>query len=274
MKVVLDIGGTNTRIAVSDDGHTLRGVTKEPTPVNDPQEGIDMICRTVKRYGAVESIAGGIAGVLSKDKSELIRSPNIEGWIGYPIKQELQKRLGVGVVLENDTAVVGLGEAHMGAGTSEGIFAYITVSTGVGGVRIVDGVVDRSTYGFEIGHQYIDLDRSACVDCPDPGDLESYISGRSLQMRYNKKPYEITDPRVWEEEARFLAVGLANTIVHWSPQVIVLGGSMIVGSPCIEMEHVISHVRRLLTIFPELPEFKKAQLDDRGGLYGALMLTP
>ena len=62
--------------------------------------------------------------------------------------------------IANDTAVVGLGEAHRGAGIGYNIVTYITVSTGVGGTRIVDGRIDRRIYGFEPGHQTIDIDNS------------------------------------------------------------------------------------------------------------------
>ena len=62
--------------------------------------------------------------------------------------------------LANDSDLDGLGEATVGAGKGFNIVAYITVSTGIGGVRIVGGKIDVSTYGFEPGHQIIDADGS------------------------------------------------------------------------------------------------------------------
>ena len=99
---------------------------------------------------------------------------------------------------------------------------------------------------------------------------QSYISGRALEERSGKKPKEIKSEEVWEAEAKLLAVVLYNVTVFWSPNTIVLGGSMITGSPCIPLEHVEEHLKKLMKIFPEVPTLKKAELGDFGGLYGSL----
>jgi len=83
--------------------------------------------------------------------------------------------------------------------------------------------------------------------------------------------YEVEDESLWNEELpRWLAYGLTNTILHWSPNAVVLGGSMIVGDPAISVDAVRKNIEECLTIFPELPTIKKAELEDFGGLYGAL----
>lgn len=93
---------------------------------------------------------------------------------------------------------------------------------------------------------------------------------RHLKKKYGKKPYEITDKKIWDETAKILAYGLNNTIVHWSPDIIVLGGSMFkkIGIP---VPRVRFHLKNILKIFPELPAVEKAELGDVGGLYGALV---
>ncbi len=165
-------------------------------------------------------------------------------------------------------AMVGLGEANYGAGRGKDIVVYMTISTGVGGVRIVKGNVDESAMGFEPGHQIIDPDNTLCPTC-DGNDLEAYVSGTSIEKRFGKKPYEIQDDAVWDELAKFLAYGLHNTIMHWSPDIIVLGGSMMkeVGIP---LPAVRTHLSGIMKIFPTLPQIEKAELADFGGLYGAL----
>ena len=172
-----------------------------------------------------------------------------------------------------------VGEVSAGAARGYDIAAYIGVGTGVGGTRYVDGRIDRSALGFEIGHQIIDADGSLshtadgdiqCRGCGQVGHLEGYVSGKSLERQYNKKVYEIDDPAVWERTAKLFAYGLYNTMVHWSPDVMVLGGSMIVGDPVIPMDRIEYHLRDITKIFPELPDIKKAELGDVGGLHGAL----
>lgn len=283
MYILFDIGGTKMRIASSRDCKTF---LEEPRVVRTPEdfdEAMALFKETAAELCSGEAIrfgAGGIAGALDTGRSVLLRSPNKPAWIGKPLREKLSEALGAPVVLDNDSAVVALGEAHFGAGRGADIMVYITVSTGVGGARIVRGRIDANRFGFEPGHQIIDMGGAACPTCnadgvhgDGPGHLEGYVSGTALSRRMNKKPYEITEKAVWEELAGWLAVGLTNTIVHWSPDVVVLGGSMIVGEPSIGIGDVRRALDGTLDIFQQKPELKKAELQDFGGLYGAMALA-
>lgn len=277
MYILFDIGGTNMRLAGSRDGVTFGEPVRLQTPADDFDAGVRLFIETAReiaRGERIEAVVGGIAGPLNSEKSELARAPHLSGWAGKPLKEEFERKLETRVVIENDAGVVGLGEATAGAGKGYGIVAYITVSTGVGGTRIVDGRIDRGRSGFEPGHQIIDLSGAlACEGCDGRGHLEGYISGSAFEKRYGKKPYEVMEPQAWEDAARILAVGLTNVAVFWSPDVIVLGGSMIVGNPAIGLERVRDHFANMLTIFKTPPLVLKAQLGDGGGLHGALTLV-
>ncbi len=270
MYILFDIGGTNMRIAITHDGKSFGDPVVIPTPKMF-EEGMELFAQHVVAlvHGEkIEGAVGGIAGTLTQDKGTLIASPNLSGWVGNPLRGKLQDILGAPVYIENDAAMVGLGEATYGAGRGFDIVAYITISTGVGGARIVNGEIDESSNGFEPGHQIIDPDNSLCPEC-DSNDLESYISGTAIIKRYGVKPYEITDPQVWDTLAKFLAYGLNNTIAYWSPHVIVLGGSMMkkIGIP---VEGVKKHLREIFRIMPDTSQVVKATLGDLGGLWGAL----
>ena len=170
--------------------------------------------------------------------------------------------------MENDTALVGLGEATSGAGLGKSIVAYITVSTGVGGVRIVDGKIDRNSFGFEPGHQVILPNGSSC-NCGGIGHLETLVAGFYLERTYKQKPEDIKDPEVWDEVAKYLGLGLCNSIVHWSPDIVVLGGAVM---KSVDLEKVKVYLKEYLTIFPQPPDLVPAKFDADGGLYGALEL--
>lgn len=251
------------RLAVSRDGKTLGA----PVIVHTPEKFSDGmvlfekmaigLIRTNVSY-KVKAVAGGIAGPLDKKKTKLVRASNLSNWVGKPLAQELKKMLKAPVYLENDAALAGLGEATFGAGRGHKIVAYLTISTGVGGARIVDGKIDANAFGFEPGKQIIGQHGTT---------LEDYISGNSLQRRFHMAPKDIKDKKVWNEVACWLAVGLQNTAVYWSPEVIVLGGSIMKN---ISLAQVKSQLKKTLINFPQLPEIKKAELGDFGGLWGAL----
>lgn len=275
MYVTFDIGGTKMRVGVSVD---LKTFVCDPKIIPTPKEfdeginTLETIVLNLTKGEKIKAVAGGITGVLDEGKSKLVWSPHLVGWAGRPLKGELAHRLNCNVEITNDSAVVGLGEAHRGAGIGYNIVAYITVSTGVGGARIIDGRIDRRVYGFEPGHQTIDVDNSV-LEGSVSGKLEDLISGGALEHRFGMKPYEIEDNDIWERQLpELLACGLANTIMHWSPGVVVLGGSMITGKPAISIPRTVETLKRILTMYPKIPEIKRAECGDFGGLYGGLAL--
>ena len=271
MYITFDIGGTNTRIAGSKDGKTLDSPIIYPTP-RGFEDGIKQFIATVKKITNNEPItiiAGGIPGPMDTEKTMLLKAPNLKDWNNKPFKNIVEKELGALVFLENDTAMWGIGEALYGAGNGHKIMAYITVSTGVGGTRIINGTIDASAQGFEIGHQIINPDGPQCA-CGGKGHLEAYISGSAMQQRIGTAPKEIIDPAIWDEEARYLAIGLLNTAVFWSPHCIVLGGSMM---RSISLDTVQSYMKSMNSILPILPVIKESSLGDTGGLLGALSIA-
>lgn len=273
--LLFDIGGTKTRVALSRDGESFA----EPRIFDTPKD-FDTAIEAIKRVAIeltegqpIDRAAGDVAGVLSRDRSVLLKAPHLPGWNGKNLKHALQVALSCEADIANDAAVVGLGEAVFGAGKGREIVVYMTISTGVGGARIVGGKIDASAMGFEPGHQIIDAGGALTVRSVGGtgNDLEGIISGTAIEKRYKKKPYEIEDPAFWDEMARLAAYGLANTIVHWSPDVVVLGGSMMkkIGIP---VPAVREYLRGILRIYPELPEIVHSDLGDVGGLWGALAL--
>jgi len=271
MFLLFDVGGTKIRVAVADD----RGIKGEaviiPTPT-DFEKGMAHIVDTAHALSQGEKITrvvGGLAGAFDRSHTMLIFGSNIVSWVGKPAKKILEEALQAPVLLENDAALAGLGEAVLGAGKDKEIVGYITVSTGVGGARITNKTIDRHVFGFEPGYQIVDADGSLCTRCTKR-HLGAHISGRGVEEHYGKKPEDITDPAIWEDVARILAVGLTNTILHWSPDIMVLGGSMMRD---ISIERVRELVRELLHVYPEIPSIERAQLGDTGGLEGALQIA-
>ncbi len=274
MYILFDIGGTKTRVARSED---LRSYD-EPIKFDTPEfyaEGMRVLIEAIEKLSEgkqITAIAGGIRGPLNHEKTGIVSERKLIDWVGRAIVGDIKTHFNVPIFLENDTAIVGLGEATFGAGKGHRIVAYHTVSTGVGGARFVDGKLDQASMGFEPGHQELDIDRSV-LGHHLPHTLENLVSGSALEKRRGVKPYKISqDDPVWDELARYLGYGLKNTIVYWSPEIIVLGGSMVVGDPRIFLEDIVRHTKEVLGKLVPCPSIVDAQLKDEGGLYGAMAL--
>lgn len=247
MYLIFDIGATKMRVAVSTDGETFTA----PKVLPSPEDGSVL----------VESFVNAAHELLGEEKPKAVCGGITSKH--YDVKNELAKIFDCPVYFENDAALAALGEAQAGAGRGKNIVAYLTISTGVGGARVTNGRIDPSMNGFEPGSQIFNIDN-------EQKTLEQLVSGRSLVKRFGKSPKEISDPVVWDELAKFLAYGIHNTTAHWSPEVVVLGGSMILGDPSIDLDTVGKYFRGIPSVFPNLPGLALAELGDFNGLHGAL----
>lgn len=271
MYLAIDIGGTKTRLAWASDGQTVSDphITTTPQKFSDAIKLFEEVIPCLTDNQPIQGVAMGVAGPLNDEKSE-VNPPNIPDWKGKPLKKELERITSSQVFIENDTAMVGLGEIAKGAAKEykDKIVVYLTISTGVGGTRIVNNQIDVSALGFEPGHQFVNYDSpDTYCNCGQAGHLEGTISGTAFHKKHGRLPEEIKDPDIWEETAHILAYGLNNVTVFWSPHCIVLGGSMMKDIP---LESTKKYLQQHTTIFPSLPEVKKAALDDLGGLHGSI----
>lgn len=271
--LLFDIGGTNTRVTVSEDLKTFQKPIRFTTPINF-KEGTEKIIAAAQSLTdkPIRSACGAVRGLLSEDRRFIASDVTLTKWIEEPLAETLEKALNTKVILENDAAMAGLGEAHFGAGKGASIMVYHTISTGVGGAKIEDGKIDSYHLGFEPGKQVLDIDRTILGEDILP-TLENLVSGTAVEERTGEKPYEIPqEDAMWDQLANYLAHGLRNTIFYWSPELIVLGGSMITGNPAIPIENIQKHTKNILGEEVDVPEIKKAKLGDESGLYGAMAL--
>ena len=184
----VDIGGTNLKIgALLPNGEVLYKMT---TP-SQVQEGRDsVINRIVNAIEEVERRAGeldlagvgiGIAGAVNQRDGMVVQAPNLPGWEGFRVVEELSEVLSCPIVIDNDANVFTLGEGWRGAARESRNFCCLTLGTGVGGGLVLDG---RLWYGVdgtagEVGHIVVEPDGIPC-DCGGRGCLEMYASATAL----------------------------------------------------------------------------------------------
>lgn len=263
MKLAFDIGATTTRFALTD-GKTLQNIQRLETDPSD--KGVELLLKQVDDYldgQKITEAAGGLPGQLDRVSGRLVHAPNLAGWLGQRVGRQISQHLNVPVIIHNDTEVVGLGEAVHGAGQEHRIVVYITVSTGVNGARIVDGVIESSSRGFELGAQLIQGNDGQMHQ------LEELTGGAALERRFGRPPQELHDARLWHEEARYLTNALYNIILHWSPDIVVMGGSVMRD---INISEIATLLHRLPKVYESWPPLVGSSLADDGGLYGAMTL--
>lgn len=254
MYLLFDIGGTKTRIATSN-GESFDNFKVYDTPQNYPQL-LDILnsyfLKTDRSQASLildsppKAVCGGVAGTFDPTRSYLIDAPHLPNFVHQPLKQDLESALHCPVYLLNDAQLAALGEARLGAGKGYGSIGFITIGTGVGGTRVIEGHLDPNFANFEPGHQIYSGNQT----------LEAQISGSALAEKYHQHPEQINDPKIWDQVATDLSTALKKLSIIWSPELFILGGSV---------SHQIP-----LTKLPQNPPVKLGALGDKAGVYGAL----
>ena len=189
ISIAVDLGGTNLRIAaVSDAGKMLEKVTTG----TEVQKGRDHVIRemcdaiqslTTKHQssGNLAGIGIGVPGFIDMDTGIIMRSPNLQDWANFPVRDEIQKRLNTKVVLENDANAAAMGEKWLGAGRNTDHMAMYTLGTGVGGGIVMNGRLWHGINGMagELGHFNIESEGHPC-GCGSRGCLEQYASATAI----------------------------------------------------------------------------------------------
>jgi predicted NBD/HSP70 family sugar kinase len=277
MELLFDVGGTNIRVGVSEDGDTLTKNHIFSTP-DTFEESLDLMLKEAEKLSSEkpEVVILGVGAPITPDGTGLAHKGPMKGkiridnWYEKAVKQAFEEKFNAPVHLANDAVLAGLGEAGYGAGRGHSIMGYLTFSTGVGGSKIVDGKVDPVVSGFEPAFMITDLD-------PDRREFGQkreigggFLDGWRLQEKYGKPLEEITDPEAWKDIAYLMAVVVNNCTLLWSPEVMIIGGGL---TKSVDLDILKSFTEDAMRAFTIVPEIKLAELGDFGGLYGALQLA-
>jgi predicted NBD/HSP70 family sugar kinase len=265
MSVLLfDIGATNTRLVLADGGQ-MRGVVHAKTDHgSDGFERLVAQMQTVVAGEQLEAIVGGMRAQREGPEGRFVLDNNLTAWLGVPVKARLEQTFACRVRIENDAVIAGLGEAHLGAGIAHGVMVYVTVSTGVNLVRLLDGEPDPTIERFELGQQLVGDKEGHAVS------LEAMTAGSALERLYGRPPAQIHERGVWPMETEHLARGLYNMMLYWMPEVVVFGGSMMKD---IDLTRLRDDLKLWPAVWTYEPKLVRAKLGDEAGLRGALWLS-
>ncbi|HTW58689.1 MAG TPA: ROK family protein [Terriglobales bacterium] len=185
----VDLGGTNLRIAaVSSEGQLLEkvglGTRIAPGPDHVIAEMCDAILRLSDQYRGGGKLLGagiGIPGIIDLEAGVVRKSANLPGWENYPVRHQIERRLGARIFLENDAKLAALGEQWLGAARGVDDMAMITLGTGIGGAIVLNGKIFHGMNGMagEFGHVTVEPDGVPC-GCGNHGCAERYASATAV----------------------------------------------------------------------------------------------
>jgi len=318
LAIGVDLGGTNLRIAaVEESGAQLDGVSVLTEISRGREKVVNEITEAARfltnKYSPSHKFLGlgiGVPGIIDLQSGTVHSASNLPDWSGYPVRDDLELRLGTPVILENDANCAAVGEKWLGAGQHVEDLCMITLGTGVGGGFVVNGRPWHGVLGMagELGHMTVIPEGRACP-CGNRGCLEQYASATAIRraaveaadsgespclVAAREQDQALTsrtvhtcaqagDPaaqHIFAAAGTALGIALANLINAFNLPVYVIGGGVSRAwdqfSPAMFHElterSIVFRAGEQQKRSHRATEVKPAQLRDRAGLIGAARL--
>ena len=288
----IDLGGTNVRVAkVAEDGTVIAQVKGPSYGTEGPEKvmgNLKEMVREIPGWNECAGIGVGVPGPVDTTVGTMVLSTNLVGFAGYPFAAELKKEFGMPAFLDNDANVAGLAEAMVGAGKGKRIVVYTTISTGIGGVLVVDGKTVSGKHGFggEVANMIIDRNREK-VNYLNVGAIENEASGTAITRKGRAVFGEDAVPHAGvvfekaaagDEKARKIVSGMEEDLGQMyatiacicDPDVFVIGGGMMKSADKF-LPGVVENYKKFSHEAIRDTPFVIAQLEEPG-VIGAAML--
>lgn len=310
----IDLGGTSIKFAILTTAGEIQEKWSIKTNILDEGSHIvdDMIESIQHRLDLLglaaadfQGIGMGSPGVVDREKGTVIGAYNLNWKTLQPIKEKIEKALGIPFFIDNDANVAALGERWMGAGDNQPDVVFMTLGTGVGGGIVAEGKLLHGVAGAagELGHITVDFDQPITCTCGKKGCLETVASATgivNLTRRYADEyegdaalkrlidnGEEVTAKTVFDlakegddlalivycNFSRYLGIACANIGSILNPSTIVIGGGVSAAG-----EFLLQGVQKVYdeNTFPQVRTSTKlalATLGNDAGVIGAASLV-
>jgi glucokinase len=309
--VAIDIGGTNTELAIVDELGNVIEHNSFMTKTKDSFDGYvhaisEEILSLIERNnltGKVNKI--GVGAPNANFFSGCVEhAPNLI-WKGIlPIKELLSNYTHIPVVLTNDANAAAIGEHVFGNAHNYNDFVLVTLGTGLGSGFFVNGDLMYGSDGFagELGHVVVDRHSDRLCGCGRKGCLETYASSTGIvntaieKLKNSDVPSVLRNMplenitsldianaanegdalalEIFDFTADVLAAALANMVAITSPKAIILSGGLAKSGDLLLKPLRIYFENYLLPLFKNKVEILPSALIDKNtGLLGAAALA-
>ena len=289
--VAIDVGGTNTRVALVNERLEITDRQQFSTNPENPGETLSKISEVIRDYG--EKIVGvgmSCPGPLDLIHGQILTPPNLHGdWQHLFVARELSTLTGLSVYLNNDGNLAALAEAVAGEGKDYRYVQFLTVSTGIGSGFVIDRQIYQGAHGWanEVENTVM-WEGGPCHGTILPGGIEGISSGTAITTRAKKAGLQVkhagevndlakSGNEVAEKIMTDAKLHLANFIAAIynlvDPDIVILGGSV-----AIKVDGFVQEVEELVKskVYEAQKEFikvRKSTLNEDSGLIGAAYLA-
>lgn len=289
--VAIDVGGTNTRVALVNERLEITDRQQFSTNPENPAETLSKISEVIRDYG--EKIVGvgmSCPGPLDLMNGQILTPPNLHGdWQHLFVARELSTLTGLPVYLNNDGNLAALAEAVAGEGKDYRYVQFLTVSTGIGSGFVIDKHIYQGAHGWanEVENTVM-WEGGPCHGTILPGGIEGISSGTAITTRAKKAGLQVKHAgevndlaksgneiaeKIMTDAKTHLANFIAGIYNLTDPDIVIMGGSV-----AIKVEGFVEEVEALVKskVYEAQRSFIKvikSILNEDSGLIGAAYLA-
>jgi glucokinase len=304
----IDAGGTKLLGGVVDEDLVVHHRVHRLWRGADRQETLDIFVGAVEEVRAaapdVQAVGFGIPSLVEWETG-VSRWSNHLPLADVPFRDLMSERLGLPVVVDNDSNLALLAEHRRGAAREARHAVLVALGTGIGSGLLLDGRLYRGATGVgaELGHVVLDLHGPDCPsNCPGRGCFEALVSGNAIGREgarlARERPgtvlgkrlaagREVTGGLVTElahdgdetarlalrEVGRRLGAALTGIVNALNPELIVIGGGAVAAGDflleparAVVAERALPPAREIVRIVP-------THFGDESGMLGAALLA-
>ena len=225
------MGGTKMVAAIIDDNNKIidKTIIKTTTPDDTLPKLVDffdnknIVSLGIGSFGPVD------LNINSKTYGYITESPKVD-WKNTNVVGYFKKYFNIPIGFDTDVNGACLGEVMYGAGKGLNNVIYGTIGTGIGFGVYLNGELLHGLMHPETGHIILrsrDDDKyEGC--CPyHKYCFEGLASGTAIKKRWGipAEKMDVND-KAFDLEAYYIAQGLVNCVMSYSPEKIILGGGV------------------------------------------------
>jgi glucokinase len=263
----VDLGGTKLSVGlISPDGKIRDKVTVYDHKGKEELEIVDQISSLIRQLLSknnlteedIKGIGMGFPGHVRYRDGHTLTTSNLKGFKNFPLRQAMQDKFSLPVLIDNDANAQALCEFRFGAGKGYESMIFLTISTGIGAGIILDKKLYRGVTGTagEFGHTIVNSDNKQMCTCGNEGCLMACACGLALPYLFKKRieqgiktklpisddfDYSTVDGKfimrgleiddqlcrsVIEECADYIGIAVYNIFQVFNPPLIILGGGL------------------------------------------------
>lgn len=227
MTIGIDLGGTNVRVALVDEGNIIKIAAESCKATATEMEVVDHISSLISSVitPEVTAIGMGVPAVVDLETGVVYDVVAIPSWKEVHIKEMLEERFNVPVYVNNDCNCFGLGVARFGEAKGYRDVVCVTLGTGVGGCLIINNKLysGQNTGAGEIGNiPYLDKDYE--YYCSSRFFVGKGTTGKDAFIKAGQGDEQAL--ALWDEFGTHVGKLVSLVINAYDPQILVFGGSI------------------------------------------------